>query len=370
MSSPVPESTYPGRLALQQRVLPEYRVPFLTELAARCEGGLAVYAGRPRPGEGIAIAAAIPGAAYTEGRNIHRLAGPLYTCRQPGLLAWLAAQDPAALIVEANPRYPDTRKAIEWMKQHGRPVLGWGLGAPHLAGPLAAPRRRARLRLLTALDGVIAYSGLGAAEYRALGLRNVFVAHNAAAPAPSGPPPQRPDSFTGAPVILFVGRLQPRKRVGLLLRACAALPVRPRLVIVGDGPARVEFEAEARRSFPAAEFLGARHGPDLDALFAQADLFVLPGTGGLAIQQAMSHALPIIAAEGDGTQNDLVRPGRNGWLVQPGSLASLETALADALSDLARLRTYGRASFHIVAEGINIEKMADAFVEALNSRYS
>ena len=44
------------------------------------------------------------------------------------------------------------------------------------------------------------------------------------------------------------------------------------------------------------------------AHFAGADLFVLPGTGGLAVQEAMSYALPVIVAKGDGTQEDLVRP--------------------------------------------------------------
>ncbi|TAK11229.1 MAG: glycosyltransferase [Anaerolineae bacterium] len=367
MSSPARESTFPGRLALQQRVLPEYRVPFFTELATRCAGGLTVFAGRPRPEEGIATTAVLPGAAYTEGRNVHRLAGPLYTCRQPGLLAWLAAAEPAALIVEANPRYPDTLNAIAWMKERRRPVLGWGLGAPPLSGLLAAPRLRARLRLLDLLDGVIAYSEQGAAEYRDLGLQNVFVAHNAAAHAPVTPPPVRPDGFEGAPVVLFVGRLQARKRIDLLLRACAALPAPPRLVVVGDGPARGEFEYAASRAFPAAEFVGACHGEDLDVLFRQADLFVLPGSGGLAVQQAMSHGLPIISAEGDGTQNDLVRPGRNGWLVAPGSLDSLQSALVDALADPVRLRACGRESYRIVAEEINVEKMAEKFIQAVNT---
>ncbi len=356
---------FPGRLALQQRVLPAYRVAFLSELAARCAGGLAVFAGLPRPAEGITSAEHIPGAEFTAGRNLHRLGGPLYTCRQPGLLAWLEAEDPAALIVEANPRYPDTPKAIQWMHARNRPVLGWGLGAPPLSGLLAAPRQRARQRLLTTLDGLLAYSAQGAAEYRALGLPNVFVAHNAAEPAPAEPPPNRPPAFNGPPVILFIGRLQSRKRLDLLLQACAALPAAPRLLIVGDGPARPEFEAAARRHFPAAKFLGAQHGPPLADLFRQADLFVLPGTGGLAIQQAMSHGLPVIAAEGDGTQNDLVRPGHNGWRVQPGSLASLQTALADALQDPARLRAYGQASYRIVAEKINTQRMADAFIHAL-----
>ncbi len=168
--------------------------------------------------------------------------------------------------------------------------------------------------------------------------------------------------------MLFVGRLQPRKRIDLLLRACAALPaaLQPRLLIVGDGPARVELEAEAQQVYPAAEFTGARHGEALASLFKMADLFVLPGTGGLAVQQAMAYGLPVIVAQGDGTQDDLVRPG-NGWQLPPGDLPALQACLAAALADPARLRQMGAESYRIARDEINIEQMVLAFVRALNS---
>jgi hypothetical protein len=41
--------------------------------------------------------------------------------------------------------------------------------------------------------------------------------------------------------------------------------------------------------------------------------------------------------------------------------------MKDALSDVARLRRMGEESFRIVKEGINIETMANVFVEALNT---
>jgi len=282
------------------------------------------------------------------------------------LLSWLAVWNPDALIVEANPRYLSTRRAIAWMRARQRPVLGWGLGAPPLTGPLAVVRQPARARFLHSLDGIVAYSQRGAAEYRALGIppERVFVAYNAAAPRPSAPPPQRPPSFEKQPTILFVGRLQARKRIDLLLHACARQSIPPRLVIVGDGPARAEFEAAARSFYPQAEFAGARYGEELSAYFAQADLLVLPGTGGLAIQQAMAHALPVIVAQGDGTQDDLVRPG-NGWLLPPDDLEALTQTLQDALSDVARLRRMGAESYRIAAEEVNLEAMADVFGRAL-----
>lgn len=369
---------FSGRLALQQRVLPAYRAPLFDALAAACSGGLSVFAGQPMPGESIVAADHLDVAHFEPAlnRNFLEFSSPFYQCRQEGLLDWLDSWQPAALIVEANPRNTSTPQAVKWMHDRQRPVLGWGLGAPPLHGVLAPWRRVNRLAFLRPLDGMIAYSQHGADEYCALGIPagRVFVAANAVSPRPAQPAPVRPLQFPGQPVVLFVGRLQARKRIDNLLHACAALPLalQPRLWIIGDGPARQEYENLAHSIYPAAKFLGSRHGPELDAHFDRADLFVLPGTGGLAVQQAMAHALPVIVAEGDGTQDDLVRPPggprpANGWQVAPGDLPELTEALRQALSDPHRLRCMGAESYRIVAEEINIEAMVAAFIHAVQS---
>ena len=105
-------------------------------------------------------------------------------------------------------------------------------------------------------------------------------------------------------MVLFVGRLQVRKQVDTLIHACAQLPPisPPRLWIIGDCPQRGELETLADSHYPAAAFLGAQHGAELEHAMRQADLFVLPGTGGLAVQQAMSFGLPVIVGRSDGTR--------------------------------------------------------------------
>jgi glycosyltransferase involved in cell wall biosynthesis len=228
-----------------------------------------------------------------------------------------------------------------------------------------------RRGFLDQFDALLTYSSQGAAQYRALGFpaERVFVAPNAAAARPTTLPPDRPAGFSGGKAtLLFVGRLQARKRVDLLLRACAALPLSlaPRLVIVGAGPEQESLQALARQVYPAAEFTGALHGSDLLPDLITSDLFVLPGTGGLALQQAMSAALPVMAAEADGTQADLVRPG-NGWQLTPGDQDGLTRALAEALSDPLRLRQMGLESYRIVRDEINLEHMVAVFAEALQA---
>ncbi|GAB4542110.1 MAG: hypothetical protein Fur002_11730 [Anaerolineales bacterium] len=352
---------YPHKLALQQRVLPSYRVPFFDLLAQRCEGGMALFAGQPRPEEMIASSTQTL-AQYTAAQNVHLFSGGAYLCYQRGIIRWLEEANPQALIVEANPRYLAAPFAVQWMRARGRKILGWGLGAPRGAGL----RGKFWSAYLNQFDGLISYSQRGAEEYAALGFprQRIFTAHNAAAPKPSTPIARAP--LTGTPTVLFVGRLQARKRVDALLRVCAALPNPPRLQIVGDGPDRARLESLARQIFPAAEFIGAKHGAELAPYFLQADLFALPGTGGLAIQEAMSYALPVIVAKGDGTQDDLVRAS-NGWMIEPENEAALFAAMKNALSDSARLRSMGAESFRIVAEEINLETMADQFIAALNA---
>lgn len=358
------EALFDGRLAVIQRVLPSYRAPFFEMLAGACSGGLTLLAGQPRPDEAIDAVDAIRGVNLIRLQNRHLFKGPAYLCIQRGLEAALRQANPDALIVEANPRYLSTPPALRWMKRQNRPVIGWGLGAG--GGALAFLRRS----FLMQFDALLTYSQTGAAGYAAAGFNpaRIFVAPNAAAGRPRQALPQRAPGFSGRPVVLFVGRLQTRKRLDLLLQACAALPeaLQPRLVIVGDGPARPEVESAVQSFYPSAELAGAQHGPALEPYFRQADLFVLPGTGGLAVQQAMSWGLPVIAAEADGTQADLVR-AENGWQVQPGSLDSLTAALSDALGDAARLRQMGAASYRIVAEEINLESMTAAFIKALQA---
>jgi glycosyltransferase involved in cell wall biosynthesis len=354
------------KLGVQQRIFPLYRTPFFEALGAACPQGLSLFAGQPRASESVESQTKLESGIFHQAANVHLLGGSAYFLWQRGLIDWLENWSPEVLVMEANPRYLSSPRAADWMHQHQRPVIGWGLGAPRSGGW----RRRTWQKFLHRFDALIAYSWRGAEEFQAAGFDplRIFVAPNAVAPKPAQPPPVRGEITDPRQVtVLYVGRLQPRKRVDLLLRACSALPfsLQPQIWIVGDGPAREELERLADAVYPSARFWGARYGRELDDLFRTADLFVLPGTGGLAVQQAMSFAQPVIVAEADGTQADLVRP-ENGWLPAGGDLAALTGVLYKALSQPERLREMGSASFQIV-DVINLEAMVEAFARAVDA---
>jgi len=124
------------------------------------------------------------------------------------------------------------------------------------------------------------------------------------------------------------------------------------------------LENLANEIYLPTRFYGAQHGAQLAKHLRSADLFVMPGTGGLAVQEAMSFGLPVIVGVADGTQTDLVR-GENGWLLADDSIQTLTNTLASALSDVYALRKKGSASYRIVSQEINLEKMVAVFSKAI-----
>lgn len=373
-----------GRVGIMQRVLPVYRAGFFSALAQWSEGGLSIFAGQPRAGESVGVVDQVEAAELVQSKNweLFHPRAAIYFLWQGGMFAWLKRFDPDVLIVEANARYLSTRAAAIWMHDRGRPVIGWGLGLPRFASDRSTRGWFEMIQdqwwqsFLRSLDAVIAYSQQGARQYQRIGFppERIFVAPNAVAPRPEGPPIERSLTYKDNPKVLFIGRLQARKRIDQLLLACARLSpeIQPDVWIVGDGPYREKFQSLAAEIYPRTEFYGSVRGDDLKPYLQNADLFVLPGTGGLAVQEAMAAGLPVIVAEGDGTQDDMVKPPSdlgpgNGWLVQPGDISSLAAALQDALSDVARLRRMGAESYRLVVQDYNLQEMVAVFVQALSN---
>lgn len=80
----------------------------------------------------------------------------------------------------------------------------------------------------------------------------------------------------------------------------------------------------------------------------------------------MAHALPVIASKADGTEIDLAR-NENGWIISPGDHEILSDTIKQALSNPARLREMGSASYDIVSREINIENKSKTFIRAMNA---
>jgi 1,2-diacylglycerol 3-alpha-glucosyltransferase len=173
------------------------------------------------------------------------------------------------------------------------------------------------------------------------------------------------------PVVLFVGRLLERKGGDDLIAAVAELQrARPdvRLVFVGDGPLRAEWEALAavRLRSGTFRFAGSRPLDELPLYYQLADVFVLPSheeVWGLVVNEAALAGLPVVVSETCGAAPDLVEPGVNGARVRPGDVPALAAALADILRADGARRRMGAESRRLV-ERCTPAKVAAALLEA------
>ncbi|MGI5189822.1 glycosyltransferase family 4 protein [Promicromonospora sp. CA-289599] len=122
------------------------------------------------------------------------------------------------------------------------------------------------------------------------------------------------------PVFLYVGRLAVEKNV----QAFLDLELPGSKVVVGDGPARTDLEAD----HPDAHFRGRRSGEDLAQHFADADVLVFPSrtdTFGLVILEAMASGTPVAGFDAPGPR-DLI-PGSGAGAVDDDLRAACLAAL-------------------------------------------
>lgn len=157
---------------------------------------------------------------------------------------------------------------------------------------------------------------LGESEHRAiraLGLLNPVCIIPNGVPlvcGTAGVPAWRARLPINARVLLYLGRLHPKKGLSGLLRAWASAVAAPgtthpwHLVIAGwdDGSHRQELEAQAKQSGLArtVHFIGPQFGYEKTSSFASADAFVLPSLSeGLPVAalEAWSHSLPVLMTE-------------------------------------------------------------------------
>ena len=362
----------PQRAGIQQRVLPAYRAPFFDSLARALPGNLSVFAGSPGPREAIPQGDSLQTAKWVKAGNRYFGSGKLSAIWQSGWREWLAAEDPDLLVFEAHPRLLSNYAILRWMDDRGRPVIGWSLG-PVRDGKDVLGWIRSFYRRYSAL---VVYSQSASQAFQRLGLpaEKIFVAPNSVESVYADALLRAPDARQKAraelklddrPVVLSVGRLVPRKRVDALLRVCAQMADACQLLIVGDGPDRGRLESIAAGTFPAARFTGDLRGEALGKCYLAGDFFVMPGTGGLALQEAMQYGKPVAAAEADGSQRDLIREGVNGWLLPSGDETALLRVMREALGDLRRLERMGAASRTIVRETATMEKMVAGFLRAM-----
>jgi glycosyltransferase involved in cell wall biosynthesis len=380
MASPVA----PIRVTLQQPALPDYRIPVFRELAAR-------------PGIELLVAYGdgdVPNLANAQPEGFRAEFAPMRRFRVRGHeLFWHSPQFRYAtrattdvLILSWNLHHLTLFPALLRARAAGVRTILWGHGYSKQESSWRASLRHRATRLA---DATLFYSHAAARSHilRGLSPDRVFVALNALDQGPiqqargkwlKSPELlaefQHEQGLAEHPVILFVSRLDPSNRVGLLLEAVAALrdmPRPPRVVIIGKGPeeAALRSRATALGIADRVIFAGAIYDQERIApWFLSSKVFCYPANAGLSLLHAFGYGLPVVTSgklESQNPEVEAVLANYNGLLYRDGDAADLAANLRRLLLD-SDLCTRLAANAHQTAvDRFDLPNMVDGIEAAI-----
>lgn len=174
-----------------------------------------------------------------------------------------------------------------------------------------------------------------------------------------------------APVVLYVGRLAPKKKLPTLLGAFARLVGQfpdALLVLVGDGPDQEDLTEQTGRLGIAAKvrFAGRLDMDEVRQWLQMADVFALVSSNegfACALLEAMSAGLPAVVSDIPANRQ-LIEEGTRGLYAAVGDEAAIAAALAQLLSDPAMRASMGEAARRCVVENYSLDQVVDRY-EAL-----
>ena len=141
-----------------------------------------------------------------------------------------------------------------------------------------------------------------------------------------------------APLVGFVGQLDSRKGIGVILSAFEQVINRipqAKLVFVGEGPLQEMIESEIRiKEWQGSVFL-AGFSDDIPEVMQAIDLLILPSFWegfGIVIIEAMAAGKPVISTN-ISSMPEIVVEGETGYLIEPGDSDSLAGRIVTLLQD-------------------------------------
>ena len=176
----------------------------------------------------------------------------------------------------------------------------------------------------------------------------------------------------GVPTVVYVGRVDPEKKVGSIVDAFAKVIKKlpnAQLVVVGDGVDRLRIEGVVKKLGidGSVRILGRVLQPDLYELYRVGDLFATASeieTQGIVLIEAAASGLPLIAVNA-GAVSEVCITNKNGFLCNPGAIDEIAESMYKILSDKELQKKFSKASLEIASEH-DLEKTIDKFINIYN----
>ena len=176
------------------------------------------------------------------------------------------------------------------------------------------------------------------------------------------------DVVGGRKVLMHISNFRPVKRVRDVVRVFARVneEIPSLLLMIGDGPDRVEAEAEARDSGVSESVLFLGKIDAIAPLLAGAHLFLLPSdkeSFGLSALEAMASGVPVLGSKAGGLP-EVVTDGETGALCNVGDVDGMAQAAMEILRDEKRWAAMSTAAARDARERFSLDAVVAQY-EAL-----
>lgn len=312
------------KVAITCKVLQKYRVPVFEKLSV--DNDIVVFYGCDF--KGTKVVSAQGGFNFRSKKlfsfpiSFKNSRGNMTLPFSPSLLYELVKFKPDVVLCEGASNFLNNIIVYVYCKLFKKSMVQWGLGeirgrkkggVRKFLDPLIVPiERRA--------NSVVVYSSVGAKYYEKVGVPKdkIFVAVNVvdtekrALEIQAFNDTRETSNNIQSTIfkVLFIGALEENKNIDMLFYSFKHFHDEfsdSELHIVGDGAYRGDLVNLARklRIEDSIIFHGRISGALVDTVFDM-DVFVMPGLGGLAVSDALSHGIPVICGIGDGCEVDLI----------------------------------------------------------------
>jgi glycosyltransferase involved in cell wall biosynthesis len=175
----------------------------------------------------------------------------------------------------------------------------------------------------------------------------------------------------GYKTLLLIGRLNKERRIDLLLDVFKAVQQeypKTSLFIIGEGEyldtARKEAET---KKLNKVFFTGAVYDENkLGIYYSLSDIYLTTGVASLTIKSAMTYGKPVVSMD-NGLEIHAIRDGFNGYIVEPGNVKEMAGKILYLLNNDLKRVEMGLNSTSMVMDFLNITKMTDGFIKAIDS---
>ena len=256
------------------------------------------------------------------------------------------------------------------LSQEGTGWVHWSERShPGLRSLLTQPVKRAYAEMVNRFAlGAFAIGAGAFRDFGAWGIRREMIAILPYSPTTAtavAADSQIQDFANGRPVFLYLGTLNRRKGIDVLINAFASSPSTWALALVGNDASGGEYARLARRLGVQDRvlFRGAMSPKSLGDAILAAKVVILPSRfdgWGVTLNEGASLGRALIGSDACGATEHLIVSGVNGFRVQAGSVGSLARALSAYSLEPELATNHGEASLEIFKANspeVNAKKM-------------